>query len=388
MSSPPPACSPACSPPRTIASPRPTPGTAPCCRTASVTRAATRGDTRQAVPALRARDPLAPGVRRAPRCRGAGSSSSSRRATTRRDVTRSLAHLAGDRRATGALPDLVDVGRRAAPARPRRCRPRHARGRDRVWPHRRRPPDRVPPIHKPYTMRDDEPYRASAVDGDGRALIADTRGLAARRDRRDARGGRAADVARPRGGLRALRRRRCPPRAGVAHASAVSMFSRLTTVLGAGAIMLYERDEAPDVTVVAAGTPVIVLGPAARRRGRQGPARRPPRAARARRRADPARAPRVRGAARTRRDPAARLGRATVRPAALRDSVSAHWSPRRTSSTLTTRWSRARCRSSCGRGSSSCSRPCPPPPSTTRDYLAACERMPTAPRCSSVATPT
>src|SRR5436190_1812316 len=39
------------------------------------------------------------------------------------------------------------------------------------------------------------------------------------------------------------------------------MFPRLTTALGTGAVMLYQRDSGPDVTVVAAATPVIVLGP-------------------------------------------------------------------------------------------------------------------------------
>jgi hypothetical protein len=38
------------------------------------------------------------------------------------------------------------------------------------------------------------------------------------------------------------------------------MFPRLTTALGAGAVMLYFAESAPDATVVAAGTPVIVLG--------------------------------------------------------------------------------------------------------------------------------
>jgi hypothetical protein len=38
------------------------------------------------------------------------------------------------------------------------------------------------------------------------------------------------------------------------------MFPRLTTALGTGAVMLYFADSQTDVTVVAAGTPVIVLG--------------------------------------------------------------------------------------------------------------------------------
>src|SRR3569623_1402932 len=54
---------------------------------------------------------------------------------------------------------------------------------------------------------------------------------------------------------------RSPRSPASSHAAAVSMFPRLTTALGAGAIMLYHSDSAPDLTVVAAGTPVIVLGP-------------------------------------------------------------------------------------------------------------------------------
>jgi hypothetical protein len=49
--------------------------------------------------------------------------------------------------------------------------------------------------------------------------------------------------------------------AASSHAPAVAMFPRLTTALGTGAIMLYQRDDGPDVTVIAAATPVIVLGP-------------------------------------------------------------------------------------------------------------------------------
>lgn len=45
------------------------------------------------------------------------------------------------------------------------------------------------------------------------------------------------------------------------HTPATAMFSRLTTALGTGAVMLYQRDQGPDVTVVSAATPVIVLGP-------------------------------------------------------------------------------------------------------------------------------
>jgi hypothetical protein len=39
------------------------------------------------------------------------------------------------------------------------------------------------------------------------------------------------------------------------------MFPRIAAALGAGAVMLYERTAGPDVTVISAATPVIVLGP-------------------------------------------------------------------------------------------------------------------------------
>jgi len=42
---------------------------------------------------------------------------------------------------------------------------------------------------------------------------------------------------------------------------ATAMYPRLTTVLGSGAVMLYQRDTGRDITVVASSTPAIVLGP-------------------------------------------------------------------------------------------------------------------------------
>ena len=72
------------------------------------------------------------------------------------------------------------------------------------------------------------------------------------------------------------RARRAPVRArpGVARTPPRSRCSRgSTTALGAGAVMLYQRDDGPDVTVVAAGTPVIVLGPRLAAEGDAGPAR-------------------------------------------------------------------------------------------------------------------
>jgi tetratricopeptide (TPR) repeat protein len=113
-------------------------------------------------------------------------------------------------------------------------------------------------IHTPYAMRDDEPFRA-ALDDD-RALI---------RDREESELGPVAIVLSEAAALlwpdleEALARndaafaRRIP---ATRHAPATAMFSRIATALGAGAVMLYERDQGPDVTVVNAATPVIVLG--------------------------------------------------------------------------------------------------------------------------------
>jgi tetratricopeptide (TPR) repeat protein len=113
-------------------------------------------------------------------------------------------------------------------------------------------------VNKPYAMRDDEPYKVIVED---RALIT---------GREDAPLGTVASTVAEAATLmwpdleEALGRVGCPGARRVpsaSHAPAVSMFPRLTTVLGVGAVMLYEHDAAPDITVVASATPVIVLGP-------------------------------------------------------------------------------------------------------------------------------
>jgi tetratricopeptide (TPR) repeat protein len=114
-------------------------------------------------------------------------------------------------------------------------------------------------IHTPHAMRDDEPFKA-ALDGD-RALVSDPAEAAL--------GGFAVALAEAAALLwpdleetlarnDAASARRIP---AARHAAAAAMFSRIATALGAGAVMLYERDAGPDVTVVSAATPVIVLGP-------------------------------------------------------------------------------------------------------------------------------
>ncbi|MBA3459689.1 MAG: tetratricopeptide repeat protein, partial [Deltaproteobacteria bacterium] len=115
-------------------------------------------------------------------------------------------------------------------------------------------------IHKPYAMRDDETYKG-VLDTSERALLTDID---------EALLGPVATALAEAAALlwpdleEALARqgssgaKRIP---ATLHMPATAMFSRLTTVLGTGAVMLYQRDEGPDVTVVSAATPVIVLGP-------------------------------------------------------------------------------------------------------------------------------
>src|SRR5439155_15833170 len=105
--------------------------------------------------------------------------------------------------------------------------------------------------------RDDEQYRA-ALDGD-RALIRDPS--------KAPRGIDLAPVATALAEAAALvwpdlddtlarhgaaGARRVP---ATRHAPAVAMFSRIAAALGAGAVMLYERDAGPDAEVIAAATP-------------------------------------------------------------------------------------------------------------------------------------
>ncbi|HST39300.1 MAG TPA: tetratricopeptide repeat protein, partial [Conexibacter sp.] len=113
-------------------------------------------------------------------------------------------------------------------------------------------------IHTPYVLRDDEAFKV-ALDAD-RALI---------RDPEESGLGQVAVALSEAAALlwpdldEALARNdaaganRIP---ATRNTPATAMFSRIATALGAGAVMLYERDGGPDVTVVNAATPVIVLG--------------------------------------------------------------------------------------------------------------------------------
>ncbi len=114
-------------------------------------------------------------------------------------------------------------------------------------------------INKPYAMRDDEPYKAALEPADRALLVAEESPLAS-----------IASTLVEAAALMwseledSLTRVGCPGAKRVpasSHAAAVSMFPRLTTVLGTGAVMLYQHEQSADVTVVAAATPVLVLGP-------------------------------------------------------------------------------------------------------------------------------
>jgi tetratricopeptide (TPR) repeat protein len=114
-------------------------------------------------------------------------------------------------------------------------------------------------IHVSSTMHDDEHYKA-ALDGD-RAWIGDPAEVAL---------GPLAVVLAEAAALvwpeveetlarnAATGARRIP---ATLHVPAAAMLSRIASALGVGAVMLYERDAGPDVTVVSGATPVIVLGP-------------------------------------------------------------------------------------------------------------------------------
>ncbi|MGE0867210.1 MAG: tetratricopeptide repeat protein [Kofleriaceae bacterium] len=115
-------------------------------------------------------------------------------------------------------------------------------------------------IHKPYAMRDDESYRAT-LEADARAMFTDA-GEAGLGSIASALAEAAAllwpDLEEALARAGATGARRIP---ATLHTAATAMFSRITTALGAGAIMLYQQDDGPDILVVSAATPLIVLGP-------------------------------------------------------------------------------------------------------------------------------
>ncbi|MEP6863980.1 MAG: hypothetical protein ABJE66_25355, partial [Deltaproteobacteria bacterium] len=220
---------------------------------------ATRGDTRQAVPALERAIELAPDSEGATLARRelveivkAGDDPAKKDAV--------VAHLAAIAAQTGTLADLVawaDELRRQTKLDAARATLEVAVAAGHTADVHQ---SAFLQINKPYAMRDDEPYKG-AIGGESQALIT---------------GHEASPLAAIAATLAEAAQLMWPDleeafaRFGVtgaqripssSHAAAVSMFPRLTTALGAGAIMLYHADSAPDITVIAAGTPVIVLGP-------------------------------------------------------------------------------------------------------------------------------
>jgi hypothetical protein len=228
---------------------------------------ATRGDLRQAIPALERATQLAPDSDGAIAARRvlvdlAGDDAS------RRDHV--LEHLQAIAAATGEVADLVawaeelrrndiaDVGRAALDLA-------IACGED-PEVHQRA----FMSVHEPYAMRDDEAYRASveAVDREAIAVawpddlaalvpVAITLAEAVTLLWPD------LDAALARIGAQGARR--VP---SSLHVPAVAMFPRLTTVLGLGPAILYQAggeaggaQVVPDVAVACASTPAIVIGP-------------------------------------------------------------------------------------------------------------------------------
>jgi len=218
-----------------------------------------RGDARQAVQAYERAIQLAPDSDGAVSARrGLVELARASDDPTRRDGVR--AHLQAITAATGALPDLVawaeelrrhdqaDAGR-AALELAIACG--HATDVHQTA---------FLSIHKAYALRDDESYRAALESAD-RALITDPEEallapVAAALAEAAALLWPNLDEALARAGAEGARR---VPAAQ--QAPAVAMLSRLTTALGVGPVMLYQRDTGPDVSVVSAATPVIVLGP-------------------------------------------------------------------------------------------------------------------------------
>ncbi len=216
---------------------------------------AERGDTRQAIPALERAVALAPdsdGATHARRLLVELAKQSDD--PSRRDAI--AGHLAAIAHATGAVSDLIAW----ADEMRRQSKIDIARATLELAVACGHQPDvhqsAFLQINKSYVMRDDEPYKAT-VD-DPALLLSEEHPLSAI----------AATLAEAAALMwpdleEALTRAGCGGAKRLPSASkapAVSMFPRLTTALGAGAVMLYFADTTQDLTVVAAATPVLVLG--------------------------------------------------------------------------------------------------------------------------------
>ncbi|HEY4177231.1 MAG TPA: tetratricopeptide repeat protein [Kofleriaceae bacterium] len=218
-----------------------------------------RGDVRQALPAYERAIQIAPDSDGAMQARR-GLVELARSDNDAARKSQIVDHLQAITATTGALPDLVAW----ADELRKLNRADHARAAFDLAIAAGHTPD----VHqsaylssnKPYAMRDDESYKAPLDDAD-RALITDPAELTL--------GPVAAALAEAAALLWPDTNEQLA-RMGVAgaqripathKAAAVAMFSRLSTPLGTGAALLYQHESAPDVTIVSAATPVIVLGP-------------------------------------------------------------------------------------------------------------------------------
>ncbi len=219
---------------------------------------AQRGDVRQALPAFEraiAIAPLSDGAVAARR--GIVDLARASEDPARRDAI--APHLAAMTAATGALVDLVDWAeelRRLDKADAGRATLDLAIAAGHT-------PDvhqsAFLSVHKPYVLRDDEAYRGILEAADRQLLERDTAPLVSLAMLL----AEAApllwpdlDDALARAG--AVGARRVP---ATVHVAATAMFPKLTNVLAAGAVMLYQRDAGADAAVVSTSTTIIVLGP-------------------------------------------------------------------------------------------------------------------------------
>jgi len=211
-----------------------------------------RGDTRQAIQAFEQAIAIAPDSDGAITARRALVELAKDDASRREPA---LAHLAAIVHGSGALPDLVAW----ADELRRQNKLADARATLDLAVACGHTPDvhqsAFLQVNKPSQLRDDEPYHATVED---HTLIGEDHPLAAI----------AATLAEAAALIwpnldEALARTGCEGAKRIpatSHAPAMSIFPRVATALGIGAVMLYFAENAPDTTVVAAGTPVIVLG--------------------------------------------------------------------------------------------------------------------------------
>jgi tetratricopeptide (TPR) repeat protein len=226
---------------------------------------AQRGDTRQAVPAFEKAIEVAPRSDGATKARRALVELAKADGVDPKRKDQIATHLAAITHATGSLTDLVAW----ADELRRQQRTEAARTALEVAVACGHSPD----VHqlaflqgnKPYAMRDDEPYKAP-LEAPERAMVSGEGSI----DSGEVALAQVAATLAEAAALmwpdlqEALARAGCPGAQRVPSASkalAVSMFPRLTTVLGSGVVMLYQHEKAPDITVIAAATPVVVIGP-------------------------------------------------------------------------------------------------------------------------------